>query len=227
MSASRDVPYTESAAPEEAEERTSAVPEERTSDVLAAFRDNLPGERVSLGNLIAALGDRSLGTILLALSLPTVAPVPLGVSCLFDLPILLFSAQMAFGRRGAALPDWLLRRSVGHGMARRMIDAAMPRLTGIERMLKPRLPRFATIDGERWFGFLILLLSLTCVVPLPLTGWLPGFALVLLSLGLIERDGAAIAVSLGLTVAALVFFALVASGLSYAGQELFALAPST
>ncbi len=199
--------------------------EERTSDVLAAFRANLPGERVSLGDLIQALGDRSLGTILLALSLPTVAPVPLGVSCLFDLPILLFSARMAFGRRGAVLPDWLLRRSVSRKMAGRMIDAAMPRLTGIERMLKPRVSRFAAIDRERWFGFLILLLSLTCVVPLPLTGWLPGFALVLLSLGLIERDGAAIAVSLALTVAALVFFVVVLSGLSYAGQELLALAP--
>lgn len=221
MSASRDVPYTSGAgAAEESEERTS--------DVLATFRENLPAGRVSLGDLIGALGDRSLGTILLALSLPTVAPVPLGVSCLFDLPILLFSARMAFGgRNGTALPDWLLRRSVGRTLAARMIDAAMPRLTGIERMLKPRIPRFANIDGERWFGLLILLLSLTCIVPLPLTGWLPGFALVLLSLGLIERDGAAIAVALGLTVAALVFLALVASGLSYAGQELFALAPSS
>ncbi len=196
--------------------------EERTSDVLAAFRHALPGERVSLGALVDALGDRSLGTILLALALPTVAPVPLGLSCLFDLPILLFSARLAFGRRGAALPDWLLRRSVSRRMAERMIDAAMPRLTGIERMLKPRAPRFAALDGQPGFGALLLLLSLTCMVPLPLTGWLPGFALVLLSLGLIERDGAAIAVSLGLTVAALAFFALVASGLSYAGQEILA-----
>lgn len=202
-----------------------AGPEERTSDVLAAFRANLPGERVSLGDLIQALGDRSLGTILLALSLPTVAPVPLGVSCLFDLPLVLYAAQMSFGRRGAALPDWLLRRSVGRKMAGRMIDAAMPRLVGIERMLKPRAPRFAAIDRERWFSLLILLLSLTCIVPLPLTGWLPGFALVLLSLGLIERDGAAVGVSLAMTAAALVFFFLVLSGLSYAGQELLALGP--
>ena len=45
---------------------------------------------------------------------------------------------------------------------------------------------------------------------------------VLIALGLIERDGAAIGVGLGLTVAALVFFALVASGLSYAGHQLLA-----
>lgn len=196
--------------------------EERTSDVLAHFRANLPPDRVSLGDLIQALGDRSLGTILLAVALPTIAPVPLGVSCLFDLPILLYTAQLAFGTRGARLPEWLLRRSVSRSMAAKTLDVAMPRLIGIEKMLKPRHHRLATIDRERWFGLLLFILTLTCIVPLPLTGWLPGFALVLIALGLIERDGAAIGVGLGLTVAALVFFALVASGLSYAGHQLLA-----
>ncbi len=198
------------------------VEEERTSDVLARFRANLPPGRVTLGDLIRALGDRSLGTILLALSLPTIAPVPLGVSCLFDLPIVLYTAQLAFGRRGAGLPDWLLRRSIGTGLAARTLDAAMPRLVWIERMLKPRLHRLARIDQERWFGMLLFILTLTCIIPLPLTGWLPGFALVLISLGLIERDGGAIGVGLGLTVAALVFLTLVASSLSYAGHQLLA-----
>ena len=40
-----------------------------------------------------------------------------------------------------------------------------------------------------FFGLLLFILTLTCIIPLPLTGWLPGFALVLISLGLIERDG--------------------------------------
>jgi len=198
------------------------VEEERTSDVLARFRANLPAGRVTLGDLIRALGDRSLGTILLALALPTIAPVPLGVSCLFDLPIVLYTAQLAFGRRGAGLPDWLLHRSIGTGLAARTLDAAMPRLVWIERMLKPRLHRLARIDQERWFGLLLFILTLTCIIPLPLTGWLPGFALVLISLGLIERDGGAIGVGLGLTVAALVFLTLVASSLSYAGHQLLA-----
>ena len=200
---------------------SAEMEEERTSDVLSRFRANLPPGRVTLGDLIQALGDRSLGTILLALSLPTIAPVPLGVSCLFDLPIVLFTAQLAFGRREAGrLPDWLLRRSIGTGLAARTLDAAMPRLMWIERMLKPRLHRLAHIDQERWFGLLLFILTLTCIVPLPLTGWLPGFALVLISLGLIERDGGAIGIGLGLTVAALVFLTLVASSLSYAGQQL-------
>ena len=199
---------------------------ERTSDVLRAFRDRLPEERVSLNDLIEALGERSLGTILLALALPTVAPVPLGVSCLFDLPILLFSLRMAVSGARPNLPGWVGRRTVSRQLAERMIDVALPRLRWIERMLKPRMPRFVTVERERWFGALVFMLTIICIVPLPLTGWLPGFALVLLSLGLIERDGAAIVAGFGLSIASVAFAVLMISGLSYAGAELLGDAPT-
>ncbi len=200
--------------------------EQRTSDVLAAFRANLPADRVTLAHLIAALGDRSLGTVLLALALPTIAPVPLGVSVICDLPLMLFSLRLLFGRRDAVLPDWLLRRSVSRANAARMLDAVMPRLVWIEAMLKPRLPRLAHVDEERWFGLLIVVLISICIVPVPLMGWLPGFALVLISLGLIERDGGAIGVGLLLGVAAVAAAFILVSGLSYAGHELLADQPT-
>lgn len=194
----------------------------RTSDVLAAFRADLPAGRVSLGDLITALGDRSLGTVLLGLALPTVAPVPLGVSVLFNTPVLLFSLRLMLGRGDTVLPGWLLRRSVPAKAAGAMLDAVLPRLRSIERLLRPRWPRLAAIDGERWFGGMVFVLALAAFVPLPLTGWLPGFALLLLALGLIERDGGAVGAGLGLGLAGVVFFIAVASGLSYAGHELMA-----
>ncbi|HYG87026.1 MAG TPA: exopolysaccharide biosynthesis protein [Azospirillum sp.] len=199
--------------------------EQRTSDVLAAFRADLPRGRVTLAHLIAALGDRSLGTVLLALALPTIAPVPLGVSVLCDLPLFLFSLRLLFGKRDAVLPAWLLRRSVSRDNAARMLDAVMPRLLWIEAMLKPRLPRLAHVDGERWFGVLVFVLITICIVPVPLMGWLPGFALVLIALGLIERDGGAIAVGLLLSVGAVIAAVVLVSGLSYAGHELLANEP--
>ncbi|MGQ9369965.1 exopolysaccharide biosynthesis protein [Azospirillum sp. A39] len=199
---------------------TSRSGPERTSDVLAGFRRRLPAGRVTIGDLIAALGDRSVGTILLALALPTVAPVPLGVSVLFNLPVLLFSMTLLLGRRGGYLPDWLLRRSVQRRTAERMIDAALPRLRWIERMLRPRRPALAAIDRERWFGALVFLLAFIAFVPVPLMGWLPGFALVLLALGLIERDGNAVGVGLMLGLGAVAVAAVLVSSLSYAGHEL-------
>jgi len=120
------------------------------------------------------------------------------VSVLFNLPVLLFSIQLLFGRGHAGLPGWLSRRSVERATAARMITAVLPRLRGIERMLRPRLPGFAGVDRRAWFPALIFLLALIAFVPLPLMGWLPGFALVFIALGLIERDGAAVAFGMAL-----------------------------
>lgn len=192
----------------------------RTSDVLERFRRRLPPDRVTLGDFIAALGDRSLGTILLALSLPTVAPVPLGLSLLFNLPLLLFSIRLLFGKERARLPGWLLRRSVERATASRMLDAVLPRLRRIERMLRPRLPWLAGIDRAAGFGPLCLLLAVIAFLPVPLMGWLPGFALLFIALGLIERDGVAVGAGLLLSAGAVLFAAVLVSGLSYAGHEL-------
>lgn len=214
-----DVDYPELCGPELCGDEAEP---QRTSDVLAGFRADLPKDRVTLADLIAALGDRSLGTVLLALALPTIAPVPLGVSVLCDLPLMLFSLRLLFGKRDAVLPQWLLNRSVSQATAARLLDAVMPRLLWIEGMLKPRLHALAEVDKERWFGLLIFVLIGICIVPVPLMGWLPGFALVLISLGLIERDGGAVGVGLLLSVGAVVAAFVLVSGLSYAGHELLA-----
>jgi len=198
----------------------------RTSEVIAAFRDDLPEGRVTLGDLIAALGDRSFGSIMLALSIPTIMPVPLGVSVLCDLPILIFSGQLALGRGAVELPRWLLRRSVKRDTAARLLDAVLPRIRWLERVLKPRLLHLTTPERERWLGVICFLLTAIAIVPLPLTGWLPGFALVLISLGLVERDGAAVAIGLGLGVAAVAVAFAVVTSLAYAGTLLLAGGPS-
>lgn len=202
----------------------AAETEERTSDVLRRFRAHLPAGRVSLGDFLTALGDRSLGTVLLALSLPCVSPVPLGISVLFNLPVLLFTFGLALGGNkgdeGPSLPAWLLRRSANAKLTSKLLDAAVGKVASIEKLLRPRRPRLAHIDSQPWFKWWLALLALTAFVPVPLMGWLPGFSLVVLALGLIERDGTAVAVSLALGVAALIAAALLIGGLSYAGQEL-------
>ena len=198
--------------------------EERTSDVLRRFRAQLPAGRVTLENFLTALGDRSLGAVLLALSLPCVSPVPLGVSVLFNLPVLLFTFGLALGGakdgESPSLPGWLLRRSADAKLTGKLLDAAVGKVAGIEKLLRPRRPRLAHIDSQPWFKWWLALLALTAFVPVPLMGWLPGFSLVVLALGLIERDGTAVAVSLALGVAALIAAVLLIGGLSYAGQEL-------
>ena len=192
----------------------------RISEILAEFGQALPPERVTLADAMAALGDRTIGGILLVLSLPTVMPVPLGVSVLFNLPVLLFTFQWMRGGDHVNLPGWLLARSVSSGTAARMIEAVLPRLRWIEGLLSPRLPHLTTPDFERRLGVICFVMAAIAITPIPLIGWLPGFGLLVIALGLIEHDGLAVAVGLGFAVASILFGAGLVVSLAYAGTLL-------
>ncbi len=189
----------------------------RISEVLSEFSRNLPAERVTLADAMAALGDRTIGGILLVLGIPTVMPVPLGISVLFNLPILLFTFQWMRGGDNLKLPGWLLRRSVSTESAARMIDSVLPRLRWIEGLLSPRMPRLTASGFERWLGTICFVMAVIAITPLPLIGWLPGFGLLVIALGLIEHDGLAVAVGLGFAVASALVATIIVASLAYAG----------
>jgi len=194
---------------------------ERISAVLERFRAGLTGERVSLADVTAALSERSVGAFLLLLSIPTVSPIPLGPSMLFNLPLLLYCLRLVVRPNEAGLPARLARRSVTRGTAERLLDAAVPRIRRVERYLKPRPPALTDIDRGRRFRLLCLVLAIIAFVPLPLMGWLPGFALILMALGVIENDGRALVSGLITAFAAVVVALGIAGGMAWAGFELW------
>ncbi len=201
-------------------DRSGSVDDRRISDMLAEFRNALPPDRVTLADTMAALGDRTIGAILLVLSIPTVMPVPLGVSVLFNLPVLLFTFQMMRCGESVTLPSWLLRRSLTTRAVADMIDGALPQLRRIEDKLSPRWNLLTTDGFGRWLGIICFIMAAIAITPIPLIGWLPGFGLIIIALGLIEHDGLAVAVGLGFALVSAIFAACLVVSLAYAGTLL-------
>ncbi len=56
------------------------------------------------------------------------------------------------------------------------------------------------------------------MAPLPLTGWLPGIALIMVALGMMERDGLVVLAGITLGAAAVGVFILVVVGLDHVGD---------
>jgi hypothetical protein len=181
----------------------------RTSDVLSALAAAHPGPRVSLGEVVAALGERGFGILILMLALPNAAPGPAmpGLSAALAVPLCLLAAQLAGGREEPLLPGWLLRRSMPLARFRRLVGYAAPSIARAERWLKPR----PGVPEKRWRGLALLALAPVLAVPLPFANLPPAAALTVIALGLIEKDGAAVrlglllAIPASLWVAALVF----------------------
>lgn len=189
--------------------RHPATPKRRLSDLLAELADGDARDRVSIGDLLAALQDRATGSLMFVLALPNVVPAPPGTSSVLAAPLVLLAAQLALGWN-PWLPSAIAGRSLARESFRGFVRRAHPWLLRMERFLRPRLPFATGPRMERAVGAVCLLLALILLLPIPLGNMLPAAAICLMSLGIVERDGlwvlgglAAAAVSGGLVAGVL------------------------
>lgn len=168
-------------------------------------------DRIAVGDLLAALGDRALAALLFVFALPNVLPVPPGTSTLLGAPMVFLAAQLAFGRR-PWLPGVIARRTMPRSDFAALVRRIGPWLARAERLLKPRLVWLALPPMEYLVGLVCLLLSVVLVLPVPLGNMLPALAISLLALGVLERDGLWILAGLATAAAS----AVVVSGVVFA-----------
>ncbi len=162
----------------------------RTSEVLAKLAD-ARGERLTLGEIFANLGDRSFALLVVILGLPNCIPMPPPIPLICALLLLAVALQIAFGRRTPWAPHYLLMRSVAQKDVRRAADRAMPYLTWLERWSRPRMEWLHPgVAAGVIVGVVLILLALGLLTAAPFIGQIPwGLAVCLLGLGLVERDG--------------------------------------
>lgn len=163
------------------------------------------GERVSIGELLAGLGDRALGALLFVFAFPNALPALPGTSAILGMPLVFLAAQLAFGRK-PWLPRFIAARSMPRPVFRSLVQRMQPWLQRAERLLRPRASVLALPPMEYAVGLVCLVLAVVILLPIPMGNMLPAFSVCLLALGILERDGAWIVAGL---LAALASAALV------------------
>lgn len=162
------------------------------SVVLFRLANDSSRERISIGDLLAALGDRAIGALMFFFAAPNILPVPPGVSTLLGAPLLFLSAQLMLGMR-PWLPSVVTRRSLSREDLATLVRRIVPWLARAEKLLKPRLPVLVRPPVEHFVGLVCLVLAAVLMLPIPLGNTLPALSISLLALGVLERDGAWIA----------------------------------
>lgn len=170
----------------------------RTSELLATFPERFTADSARFDEVLRALGRRGFAGLLLVLVAPQFVPWPYGFSNLIATPLVPVAGQMALGRREVWLPRWLMGRRIKRRRLLRITGALVPLLRRLEQVVRPRMRFVATPAGERLIGVSALVLSIALVVPVPVVSWLTATAMLVLALGLIERDGLAVLVGIGL-----------------------------
>jgi len=159
------------------------------SDRLSQLADNATGDAVSLEWILQQLHERAFGLFLLVLALPCCIPFLYGIPQIVALPLMFVSAQILFGRETPWLPERLAARTVSVESLQNLANRAGPWLRRIEAVSRPRQAQLTYAPFDRVVGLALVLFSASILVPLPGTNTVPGFAVVLVSMGLLQRDG--------------------------------------
>ncbi|MCJ8336284.1 MAG: exopolysaccharide biosynthesis protein [Epibacterium sp.] len=159
------------------------------SDLLDFLVADVCSESVSLNWILERLHERAFGLFLLILALPCCIPFLYGIPQIVSLPLMFVSAQIMIGRRVPWLPGKLGARTVSAEGLRGLSERAGPWLRRIEAISRPRLGFLTRPPTDRLVGAALVLFSASILVPLPGTNTVPGFAVVVVAMGLLQRDG--------------------------------------
>jgi len=181
---------------------TERVP---TSRVLDALLDEATADRVSLGWLMDRLGERSFGIVLLLLAFLALMP---GVSPVAGILLMIPAFQMMRAHAGPVFPGRLACQRFETRRLVAIVRRAVPLLRYLERFIYPRWTTpFETT--RRLVGGVVLLVSLTLFVPVPLSNIPPAVLISLVAFAYLEEDGALLSLAL---IAAFILLAVVVSG---------------
>jgi hypothetical protein len=168
-------------------------------------------DRLTFSGLALQLKARAWGGLLVIFAAINVIPLPPGASVFFAIPLIIVTAQMAFGRASPWFPARIDRRGVTKHDLSRLIQKMEWIEVRVERMFKPRLAMLTGRAATRLIGIVCFILAL--LTTLPIVHVAPAAVIVLFGLALIYRDGLLViaAAVAGLLGAAMAIF-LIGSG---------------
>jgi hypothetical protein len=189
------------------------LPAERLSVGLRHLLAHAAGRGLTLGELEEVLQGRGFALFILLLSLPFCAPIAIpGLSIPFGVVITFLGLRIFFGRK-PRLPGFILRKELKFATLEKIVNLGLAVCTRMEKITRPRMHFVRTWPGMINLiglglasGGLQLLLPLPPLIPLSNT--IPAVSVVLLTAGLVERDGVFVLAGYIVNLAAWLYFAL-------------------
>lgn len=162
---------------------------------------------LSLGEILEIMGGKGRLLIVIFLTLPFCQPLQIpGLSTPFGIVIALIGLRIAFSKQ-AWLPKSVLAKKVKSETLEKLSEKFLKFMKKMRTIVHPRMSWMSQSRVMQILnGLLIVLLGLFLAlpVPIPFSNIIAGWAIVLLSIGLLEEDGLFILLSYTLTIAAAV-----------------------
>ena len=179
------------------------------SDILEALLGESTSSGITYGQLMQRFGARSHEMLLVFFTFPLCLPVPIpGVTTSIGIIATFVAALLAFGRE-PWLPRRLSERNISEQALKQISSKLLAALRRIERYIHPRwLGLTAAGWPTRLHAYYLVALGLVVMlpVPLPLANMVAALPMLLVSLGLLERDGRCIVAGYVAVVPCAIFY---------------------
>ncbi len=188
--------------------------------LIAEVAAQCPGERITLGEMAEAFGDRAFGLLILLLCLPGLLP---GMASVFGTPMLILGVQMGLGFHKPKLPGFIARQSLKRTDLMRLSAGSDTRVSRaiakIERWVRPRPGPFTGPLADKTVGWLTAYAAVMLILPGPGTNGPPAFGTIVMALGLVENDSKVVGLGMALTFLGNLFATVVLLALLWFGIE--------
>lgn len=158
----------------------------RTSSVLQELSELARQQELDFAALVERLGDRTYGLLLVVLAVVNVVPL---LSLIAGPVMAGLGLQMLLGIHRPWFPARLLKLPLPRERTAQALASAVPGIRKLEKFVRPRWHFSEAPIVDRSLGLIILVLGLIVSIPAPFTNLPPSFVILLLGLGLAERDG--------------------------------------
>ncbi|MGY3902453.1 exopolysaccharide biosynthesis protein [Aeromonas lusitana] len=198
-------------------------PQNKLSDTLRTTAHAIEESHISLREMLTLVGEQGMLLFCVLLTVPFLLPVSIpGVSTPFGLLILFIGIGITLNRV-PWLPSILMERRFATEQLKPTLHKGADLLARIDRFIRPRLLLLTgSTTINRCNGLLIMLAAMLLMLPLgaiPFTNAMPAWAILLLAIGMLQRDGLFVAAGYALVSATVVWFSVLALGLLMAGQN--------
>lgn len=191
---------------------------ESLGEKLETIIETMPASEVTLVEILGIVGNDSLMLLTIFLSLVFLVPVSIpGVSTVFGSAILLIGISRLFSRR-LWVPKRIADRKIASEKLVEVLNRALIWFRRLERISRPHRLQWLTTGGkiDQVNNLSFILAAVLLMVPfgfIPFSNTLPAIALILLSVGLMQKDGGFIFLGYLSILATIIYFtALVAGG---------------
>ncbi len=146
-------------------------------------------DNIKIGTLLKSIDSGGFALLNLIFSIILMIPLPPPIAIIAGLIVMFLSFQMIIGMKEVWLPKFITEKSIKRSTLTIIVEKSTIYLYKLERFTRRRFTFVSNPITERIIGAFIFFLAGITLTPIVFANTIPGLAIILISFGMINKDG--------------------------------------